>query len=319
MTPGELLTDGPHEDHHILNAGRRTLSLVVQNTSDRPIQVGSHYHFAETNGALGFDRAAAHGMRLNIASGTAVQAILDGDRGPHVVITRARNKRGGGLDALVQDRVLPALAAELLVGCLRAHLPVLVIAGPGVSTLPLVSGLLGALDGSSGLVRGLPAPAATPRGCVAIDAAYGSGHMAAAVRLLLATEVTALAVDEPEPAALEECAWASVGGRGVLVGVRAASLEQALARAHGAATASASPGIAYALAVMLGVTRGAPVGSFAVSRVVELRRDDQGPGSVQEIFGVGRRGELIPIAVPAVLAELTQRGVHIAPDLFTPV
>lgn len=254
-----------------------------------------------------------------LASGTAVQAILDGDRGPHVVITRARNKRGGGLDALVQDRVLPALAAELLVGCLRAHLPVLVIAGPGVSTLPLVSGLLGALDGSSGLVRGLPAPAATPRGCVAIDAAYGSGHMAAAVRLLLATEVTALAVDEPEPAALEECAWASVGGRGVLVGVRAASLEQALARAHGAATASASPGIAYALAVMLGVTRGAPVGSFAVSRVVELRRDDQGPGSVQEIFGVGRRGELIPIAVPAVLAELTQRGVHIAPDLFTPV
>ncbi|UUZ78495.1 urease subunit beta [Polaromonas sp. P1(28)-13] len=69
MTPGELLTDGPD---HILNPGRRTLTLVVQNTADRPIQVGSHYHFAETNAALGFDRAAAHGMRLNIASGTAV-------------------------------------------------------------------------------------------------------------------------------------------------------------------------------------------------------------------------------------------------------
>jgi len=70
MIPGELLTD-PGE--HALNPGRRTVTLVVQNTGDRPIQVGSHYHFAETNGALGFDRAAAQGMRLNIASGTAVR------------------------------------------------------------------------------------------------------------------------------------------------------------------------------------------------------------------------------------------------------
>lgn len=70
MIPGELLTDGPD---HALNPGRRTLTLVVQNTADRPIQVGSHYHFAETNGALQFDRAAARGMRLNIASGTAVR------------------------------------------------------------------------------------------------------------------------------------------------------------------------------------------------------------------------------------------------------
>ena len=70
MTPGELLID---DGEHTLNAGRRTLKLVVQNTSDRPIQVGSHYHFAEINGALGFDRPAAHGMRLNIASGLAVR------------------------------------------------------------------------------------------------------------------------------------------------------------------------------------------------------------------------------------------------------
>ena len=70
MIPGELLTE-PGE--HVLNAGRRTLTLVVRNTGDRPIQVGSHYHFAETNTALGFDRAAARGMRLNIASGTAVR------------------------------------------------------------------------------------------------------------------------------------------------------------------------------------------------------------------------------------------------------
>ena len=70
MTPGELLID---EGEHTLNTGRRTQTLVVQNASDRPIQVGSHYHFAETNAGLSFDRAAAHGMRLNIASGTAVR------------------------------------------------------------------------------------------------------------------------------------------------------------------------------------------------------------------------------------------------------
>ena len=70
MTPGELLID---DGEHALNTGRRTITLVVRNTADRPIQVGSHYHFAETNGALGFDRDAARGMRLNIASGTAVR------------------------------------------------------------------------------------------------------------------------------------------------------------------------------------------------------------------------------------------------------
>ncbi len=70
MTPGELLVE---EGAHALNPGRRTLTLVVRNTSQRPIQVGSHYHFAETNGALDFDRNAARGMRLNIASGTAVR------------------------------------------------------------------------------------------------------------------------------------------------------------------------------------------------------------------------------------------------------
>ncbi|NBW51948.1 MAG: urease subunit beta [Betaproteobacteria bacterium] len=70
MIPGELLLD---DGEHALNTGRRTVTVVVQNQSDRPIQVGSHYHFAETNGALGFDRALARGMRLNIASGSAVR------------------------------------------------------------------------------------------------------------------------------------------------------------------------------------------------------------------------------------------------------
>ena len=70
MIPGEMfIKDGDIE----LNKGRKTVTLDVSNTGDRPIQVGSHYHFAETNGALQFDREAARGMRLNIASGTAVR------------------------------------------------------------------------------------------------------------------------------------------------------------------------------------------------------------------------------------------------------
>ncbi|MBH2037083.1 MAG: urease subunit beta [Pseudomonas sp. PGPPP3] len=70
MIPGEyLIQDGEIE----LNAGRRTLSITVANSGDRPIQVGSHFHFFETNDALSFDRAAARGMRLNIAAGTAVR------------------------------------------------------------------------------------------------------------------------------------------------------------------------------------------------------------------------------------------------------
>jgi urease subunit beta len=70
MIPGELFTDGPE---HVLNPGRHTLVLTVSNTGDRPIRVGSHYHFAEANAALHFDRQAARGMRLNIPSGTALR------------------------------------------------------------------------------------------------------------------------------------------------------------------------------------------------------------------------------------------------------
>ena len=70
MIPGELFTDGPDL---ALNAGRRTITMVVENGGDRPIQVGSHYHFAETNAALRFDRGVARGMRLNIPAGTAVR------------------------------------------------------------------------------------------------------------------------------------------------------------------------------------------------------------------------------------------------------
>lgn len=70
MIPGELIAAAGEIE---LNAGRRTIKLVVANTGDRPVQVGSHYHFFETNEALRFDRAAARGFRLNIAAGTAVR------------------------------------------------------------------------------------------------------------------------------------------------------------------------------------------------------------------------------------------------------
>ena len=70
MIPGELqVAEGEIE----INVGRRTATLKVANTGDRPIQVGSHYHFFETNNALSFERQTAYGMRLNIAAGTAVR------------------------------------------------------------------------------------------------------------------------------------------------------------------------------------------------------------------------------------------------------
>jgi urease subunit beta len=70
MKPGELVCAA---GDITLNEGREAVELMVANTGDRPVQVGSHYHFAETNPALEFDRAAAHGQRLNIAAGTAVR------------------------------------------------------------------------------------------------------------------------------------------------------------------------------------------------------------------------------------------------------
>ena len=70
MTPGEIDTAAGEIE---LNAGRAVVTVTVANTGDRPIQVGSHYHFAETNPALAFDRAAARGMRLDIPAGTAVR------------------------------------------------------------------------------------------------------------------------------------------------------------------------------------------------------------------------------------------------------
>ena len=98
MTPGELLID---EGTLPLNPQRRTHTLVVRNTGDRPIQVGSHYHFAETNGSLSFDREAARGMRLNIASGTAVR-FEPGQQRTVELVDLAGERRVYGFRGLVQ-------------------------------------------------------------------------------------------------------------------------------------------------------------------------------------------------------------------------
>ena len=109
MNPGELLID---DGVHPINAGRHSLSLVVQNTGDRPIQVGSHYHFAETNAALGFDRDAVRGMRLNIASGMAVRFEPGQQRTVELVdfagdrkIYGFRGLENGSIDAGVEGRI----------------------------------------------------------------------------------------------------------------------------------------------------------------------------------------------------------------------
>ena len=101
MTPGELLID---EGEHQLNPGRRTLALVVHNSGDRPIQVGSHYHFAETNGALDFDRQAARGMRLNIAAGTAIR-FEPGQQRTVELVDYAGERVVYGFRGLVQGKV----------------------------------------------------------------------------------------------------------------------------------------------------------------------------------------------------------------------
>ena len=98
MTPGELFID---TGEHALNTGRRAVTLLVKNTSDRPIQVGSHYHFAETNAGLDFDRAAARGMRLNIAAGTAVR-FEPGQQRTVELVDYAGQRRVFGFRAQVQ-------------------------------------------------------------------------------------------------------------------------------------------------------------------------------------------------------------------------
>jgi urease subunit beta len=98
MVPGEIVTaEGEVE----LNPGRRRLTLAVENSGDRPIQVGSHYHFAETNAALVFDRDGARGMRLDIASGTAVR-FEPGQQRTVELVDYAGDRRVHGFRGAVQ-------------------------------------------------------------------------------------------------------------------------------------------------------------------------------------------------------------------------
>ncbi len=101
MTPGELLVD---EGEHELNPGRRTITLSVANTGARPIQVGSHYHFYETNAALRFDREAARGMRLNLCSGTAVR-FEPGQSRTVELVELAGDREAWGFRGLVQGKL----------------------------------------------------------------------------------------------------------------------------------------------------------------------------------------------------------------------
>ena len=101
MIPGETqIAAGEIE----LNAGRQTIRLSVANTGDRPIQVGSHYHFAETNVALDFDRAAAHGYRLNIPAGTAVR-FEPGQTRSVQLVALAGARRVYGFNGLVMGKL----------------------------------------------------------------------------------------------------------------------------------------------------------------------------------------------------------------------
>lgn len=97
MIPGELF---PADGTLTLNEGAEAVTMIVANTGDRPVQVGSHYHFAETNPALDFDRATARGMRLDIASGTAVR-FEPGQRREVQLIPIAGNRRIFGFNAQV--------------------------------------------------------------------------------------------------------------------------------------------------------------------------------------------------------------------------
>ncbi|MGF1523479.1 MAG: urease subunit beta [Leptolyngbyaceae cyanobacterium] len=101
MIPGELL---PAEGDIELNAGRETITLSVANTGDRPIQVGSHFHFFEVNTALQFDRAQAKGMRLDIPAGTAVR-FEPGDEREVTLVALAGSRQVYGLNGLVNGKL----------------------------------------------------------------------------------------------------------------------------------------------------------------------------------------------------------------------
>ncbi|MBB6673915.1 urease subunit beta [Cohnella nanjingensis] len=113
MIPGEIRAAA---GEIALNPGRPTVRVVVSNTGDRPVQVGSHYHFFEVNRALSFDRTAAFGMRLNIPAGTAVR-FEPGEEKPVVLTALGGAKRAYGLNRLTEGAAegeIPTAVAERL-------------------------------------------------------------------------------------------------------------------------------------------------------------------------------------------------------------
>ena len=109
MIPGEYLLG---EGDIVANAGRRTVELTVANTGDRPVQVGSHFHFFEVNRALRFDRAQAFGMRLNVPAGTAVR-FEPGDAKRVMLVELAGARKIYGLNALSQGGTKEQALAKL--------------------------------------------------------------------------------------------------------------------------------------------------------------------------------------------------------------
>ena len=101
MIPGELIAEAGEIE---LNAGRPKIEMTVANTGDRPIQVGSHYHFFETNAALAFDRDAARGFRLDIAAGTAVR-FEPGQNRTVSLVALAGDRRVYGFRGLIQGEL----------------------------------------------------------------------------------------------------------------------------------------------------------------------------------------------------------------------
>ncbi len=109
MIPGEYLLAAGDV---VANSGRRTVELIVANTGDRPIQVGSHFHFFEANRALRFDRAQAFGMRLNVPAGTAVR-FEPGDEKHVTLVEIAGSRRVHGLNALTDGGTREQALARL--------------------------------------------------------------------------------------------------------------------------------------------------------------------------------------------------------------
>lgn len=115
MIPGEYVLRG---EEIVANQGRRTADLIVSNTGDRPIQVGSHFHFFEVNKALRFDRSKAFGMRLNIPAGTAVR-FEPGDEKRVTLVEITGHRAVYGLNGLVNGEVRSVEDLERAIGKAR--------------------------------------------------------------------------------------------------------------------------------------------------------------------------------------------------------